>query len=63
MYELTKNFRPANTCIHCVYWDHENERCSKRIPSLTLPGVPETISMRNAVCDEFKPVNNNFTNP
>lgn len=45
------NFRPAKCCYHCVH--KTSNHCKFDIPDKAVPGVPQGITMRNAVCDLF----------
>jgi hypothetical protein len=53
------NFRPADGCWNCLHLLKYNDNgypkthCEWMIPSRALPGVPEVISTRNAICDRY----------
>jgi hypothetical protein len=53
------NFRPADGCWNCLHLLKYNDNgypkthCKWMIPSRALPGVPEVISTRNAICDRY----------
>jgi hypothetical protein len=46
-----KNFRPAKCCYNCRH--RNNYNCKFDIPEKSIPGMPQGITMRAAVCNLF----------